>query len=312
MIFPTESGKRYRLDVSEINFSQTFIEHSYSNKTLQLPNMFEQSVINKANPANFDLTFPVLRESDLLVLFNRILDYGTFDLYIVAGPNVFKIDYCVITNTTFNIERTRPLSLSIRGEAARITYEGATSEVILPGTLVGRSANRTYNQVELVNVIIGSKPPKDSLNAISIELNTDIEWIPYTTVNDAIAALNADTSMYPANFVVKKQELQGGFSAYALDEEEWGLNSTLFMQIGDKVGSNLYGFEFDIKSITFTNTLRTGDIFSQYYTWRMTQNPDSLGQVIKYLGLDDAALAIQDHLDLDILDHLFDPILEST
>ena len=73
-VFIVYSGSKHKLDISSINFSQTFTEKSYSVKTLHnQKNLFDSSVINKANPANFDITFPLLKEGDFTTVFNLSL-----------------------------------------------------------------------------------------------------------------------------------------------------------------------------------------------------------------------------------------------
>ena len=55
---------RYKIDVSDIEFGQTFQETSYAVKTLHNQSSFEGSVINRANPAEFSLSFYLLKEAD--------------------------------------------------------------------------------------------------------------------------------------------------------------------------------------------------------------------------------------------------------
>src|SRR5210317_86114 len=110
------SNKQYNIDIQEVSFSQTFTENSYSVKSLHTQNMFEASVINTANAANFSFTVPVLKEDDLSVIVDRLLDYDTFDLYISTQQDVFKLEYCVFTNGSFVIEKYQPLSLQVSGE----------------------------------------------------------------------------------------------------------------------------------------------------------------------------------------------------
>lgn len=268
--------------------------------------MFEQSLINKANPANFELTFPAIREADLRILFNRALDYKIFDLYIIAGSNLFKISDCVVTNTAFIIQRDRPLAMTVSGEATKLSLETE-----IPGTLQPRTGTRTYNKVQYLNVILGRAGPKDSITVINISLDTEIQWIPYTGVSDAIKALEEDSLMFPSEFVVRKRNLFGSFALHELADDSFQENDTLFIEAGQQVGNTLYGFRFDIANVSHTNQLNTGAIFSQQYSWRMTQNPASLAEVISYIGFPNSSKAIQDNLDLDILDWLSDPILES-
>jgi hypothetical protein len=302
--------EKYTLDFSSLDFSQTFEEYSYSNKTLQIKNMFEQSVINKANPANFEITFPAIREPDLQILFNRALDYQTFDLYAVVGPNVFLIETCVIANLNFVIERLKPVSMVITGEATKVSLFGRSDEVDVPGTPVSRSSTRSYNRVQYVKVILNSKL-SESIKSINAELQTQVNWTPYTNVSDAIDALDGGSIMYPKEFTVRKRDLIGSFNSYFIEKPNWATNTSVYIQAGEQVGSVIAGFEFDIKEASFTSTVITGEIFTHKYDWKMTQNPESLAEVIKYIGYTNVAAAIQDNLDFDILDYVDSPILES-
>ena len=55
------SGGTHRIHVTDISFSQTFSEESHSVNTIHSPNdLFEASVINKANVANFSFSVPIL------------------------------------------------------------------------------------------------------------------------------------------------------------------------------------------------------------------------------------------------------------
>ena len=66
---------KLQLDMSSISFSQTFTEETHTVRTLHNQNnVFEGSVINKANPANFEMTVNLLLEDDLEILFNRLID----------------------------------------------------------------------------------------------------------------------------------------------------------------------------------------------------------------------------------------------
>jgi len=270
---------RYQIDISEINFSQTFQEHSFSIKTLQAANMFEQSVINMANPANFDLTFPAIREADLRILFDRALDYQPFDLYVESHRGNFEVKNCVITNANFITEKTRPLSMGIQGEGTRVSLVSGDA----PGTLVDRSASRTYNRISDLDIeLTGTKSMNNSLASVSVELQNEVQWTPYTQVNDAIN----NTTMYPSGYTVKKRILAGSFTKYLLDVEtldlfRWNKNTSLTMFIGQ----DTYGFNFNIANCSYTNRIGTGEVFTQSFDWRMTQNPSNLADIVTYTTL---------------------------
>lgn len=287
VIAGVEQSDQYFMDVSEINFGQTFQDYGYSSKTLQQEYMFSQSVVNKANPATFDFTFPTLQETDMRLVFDKALDYGTFNIYVETEQNIYKIEGCIITNMAFHIERARPLSLGITGEGRKVSIESS-----IPGNPVVRSNTRTYNRISDLDITLGGTFKISNLLAsVSLELQNDIQWIPYTTVNDAIAveAQGVAKTMYPNSYTVSKRILAGTFTKYITDENiadvfQWNSNASLLIAAGQISGGTFYGFNIDIANCTYTNRLDTGEVFTQSFDWRMTQNTD-ITQIITYIPI---------------------------
>jgi hypothetical protein len=278
-------GNRYNIDISEITFSQTFVEQSISTKTIQSQEMFESSVITKANPANFNFTLPAIREDDLKVIFDRALDYLSFELYIEVTNEVFKLDTCVITNATFVIEKLRPLSLTISGEASRLTSPG-----VLSGTPVARDNNRTYNRVGAVTAVLGGSDITENLSAIQIALLNNVKWVPYETLPEVCVVNSSGVLMYPSEYVVTGRELAGSLVNYVttnnnINIQTWGLNTSLLIKVGQTVGGTVYGFEFDMNDCFFKNRLNTSEVYTQTYDWRLTENPTNLSDLVTYVTL---------------------------
>ena len=68
-VFIVSGGNRHRIDVTDISIGQTFSEKSYPVKTLHAQsNVFEASVINKANAGTFEFSLPALTEVITLFL----------------------------------------------------------------------------------------------------------------------------------------------------------------------------------------------------------------------------------------------------
>jgi len=268
------------LDISNVSFSQTFTETSYPVKTLHNQSMFEGSVINKANPANFDLTIPALLEADLRVLFDKLLDYSSFDLYITTQQDIFKLETSVITNGTFLIDRVRPLSLTVSGEASKLSTVAA-----LPYTTIGRSVTRTYNTSGLT-ILLDSVHLDTDVATVSVEVQNEVSWNPWVSVHSGVLG----EISYPSTYTISKRILSGNISRHLNTDNSSSLNtsssnSTLNIKVGQNILGTFYGFEFDIASCSYTNRLQTGGIFKQSYDWRMTQNPTSLSDVITYTTL---------------------------
>lgn len=268
------------LDISNVSFSQTFTETSYPVKTLHNQSMFEGSVINKANPANFELTIPALLEADLRVLFDKLLDYSSFDLYITTQQDIFRLETSVITNGTFLIDRVRPLSLTVSGEASKLSTVAA-----LPYTTVGRSSTRTYNTSGLT-ILLDSVHLDTDVATVSVEVQNEVSWNPWVSVHSGVL----EEISYPSTYTISKRILSGNISRHLNTDNSSSLNtsssnSTLNIKVGQNILGTFYGFEFDIASCSYTNRLQTGGIFKQSYDWRMTQNPTSLSDVITYTTL---------------------------
>ena len=288
-VYLIHNSVRYKLDVTEeISFSQTFTDSTYAQKTIhEQHKMHEASNIKKANPANFEFTVPALTESDLDVVFNLLVDYksgtntlNTFDLYIKLPNDVYKLETCVITNGTFIIEKLENLRLSIQGQASKLT-RGTT----LPTSgIVNRSASRTHQRVDYLSVSIDSTALTEGLYQCSVELQNEIEWTPYLTVNDALSVTNAATSMYPSNFTLKKRVLSGSVGQYVQsnfnsDTQQWKAGVPIVIKAGE---SATVGFQFDLTNCTFTNRNNVEDVFTQAYDWKMNDNPTDLGSKIKF------------------------------
>jgi hypothetical protein len=300
-VYLVYSGNQYLVDVSAISFSQTFTENSYSVKTLHnQKNVFDGSVINKANPANFEFTFPAIKDSDFVTVFNLLVDYetgtnkmNTFDLYISTELDVFKIETCVITNGSFVIEKSRPLSLTVSGEASKLSYFGAKSDVTIPGSVQSRSATMRYNMNPAVSVTLDTYALSNIVN-VAVELQNDIEWNPYTTVHQALQVTSATNAMYPTDFVLKNRVLSGSIQRYVTETkgtigasdnvlalQSWDTSAPITITAGEGSGGSFRGFSFN-GNCSFTNRLGTGSVFLQSHDWRLTDNPTNLSSIISY------------------------------
>ncbi len=283
-VFLVSGGNRHKLDVSSINFSQTFAETSYPVKTLHAQtNVFEASVINRANPADFSFNLPALVEDDFDIVHTLLLNTNQFDLFVKTAADIFKIPSCVITNGRFVIERSRPLSIEIQGQGSRV-LRGQT----LTGTLQSRAASRTYTiPQKLIVTIEGTTIP--NILSLSLELQNEINWTPYATVHGALSATNPGTSMYPSSFSLSKKILSGSITAYLTnitgsEAQTWNSNASIQIKAGNGLSSSSFrGFNFGPATCSYTNRANTGNVFLHSYDWRMTQNPTNLADELQYI-----------------------------
>lgn len=281
-VYIVSGGNRYRIDVTDIEFSQTFSEQSYPVKTLHAQsNVFEGSVINKANAANFSFALPAIVEADYNVIETLLLTTTSFDLFIQTEADVFKLETAVITNGSFVIERSRPLSIQIQGEAAKLT-RGAT----LTGSLQSRSSTKNFT-IPTVDITLNSTSLNDIVS-VSMELQNEISWTPYTTIHNSLSVTSATNSMYPSEFSLSKKILAGSIVQYltgsnTLNTLDWDTNASLTIKAGNgESGASFRGFSFGPAICSFTNRINTGDVYAQSYDWRMTENPSDLATLLKY------------------------------
>ena len=292
-VYIVYNSYRYKLDVTEdLSFSQTFTDQTYPQRTLHnLNHVFDQSNIKKANPANFEFTIPALVENDLQIVQSLLIDYDssghslkTFDMYIQSSDIIYRLQDCVITNGTYIIEKLENLKLSIQGQAAKLSRDTLIPENYHGVTPQSRSGTRTFQRIEHLTASIGGTSILEGLHNVSIEVQNDIKWNPYETINDALLTNNASTSMYPSNFTLEKRIVSGSFSRYITDENKtdvqtWKHDQAIVIKAGKTETS---GYQFNLDQCTFTNRSSVEDAFSQKYDWRLNSNPNDLGTLIKF------------------------------
>ena len=221
------------------------------------------------------------RQDDHKVIFDRLLDSATFDLYISTTQDVWKLETCVIQDGSFQINKSRPLRLTVNGEASKLSKHSGT----IPGTVQSVS-DITYIIPTLPAVTIGGTDISDSVVSIQAEIQNDIEWNKNDTIHGVVAATDAATSIYPTNFINGTRIVGGSITRYydkdAPDILTWNTNTALRIRAGKKTDAAIYGVDFNITNCSFTNRLSTADTFLEEYNWRMTQNPTALSSVITY------------------------------
>ena len=288
-VYLFHDNKRYRLDVTEdLSFSQTFTDKTYPQKTLHAQyKVHDASCIKKANPANFQFTVPMITEDSLDTIFDLLVNYktgtytlDTFDLYIKLPNDIYKLEKCVITNGTFIIEKLENLKLAISGEASRLTRGNSSFTSFSGGT-------RTPHYMKDLSVFMSTTNLTEGVFSVAVELQNNIEWTPYETVNKALNignTHNVNTTMYPSKFTLNKRTLSGSISQYVTsdfnsDLLQWKKGVNILIKAGTASGS-FKGFKFDLSQCTFTNRITPAEVYAQTYDWRMNDNPADLGTKI--------------------------------
>tara|TARA_B100000497_G_scaffold127956_1_gene172021 strand:+ start:3657 stop:4568 length:912 start_codon:yes stop_codon:yes gene_type:complete len=288
-VYIVSGTTKLQIDISSITFNQTFTEQSRPVKTLHnQSDWFEASVINFANPANFELKTNLLIEDDTRITFDRMLAGGGFDLYIKTAADVFKLDDCVITNGQINIERLRPLSLTVSGEASKLLTGQSDEFDAISGMVLRTPASpRTYNLSPELTVLLDGADISSDLRSLSMELQHEVKWTNHKTVNNAIAG----TMQYPSGFKYGNKILAGNITRYSTDTnntvaQSFGLDKPLRIKAGTTIGGTFYGIDLntgDTNGCSFTNRVNTQDVFTQSTDWRMTrQTGGNIASVLIY------------------------------
>jgi len=127
-------------------------------------------------------------------------------------------------------------------------------------------------------------PLTSSVYNATVELQNEITWVPYGTVQESLSVTNASTSIYPSKFTLNKRTLSGSISQYVTsdfnsDLLQWKKGINILIKAGTAAGS-FKGFKFDLSQCTFTNRITPAEVYAQTYDWRMNDNPADLGTKI--------------------------------
>lgn len=237
-LYVVYGSNKYKLDTNEISFSQSFKEKSYEVKTIQEQSSFEGSVINEANPANFSFNVPLLKEVRNKVVVDRLIDCESFDLYISTEQDVLKLQKCVIQDGTFEINKSRPLRLAVSGEASKLSNYTGT----IPGTLQNTTVTAsTYTMATIDTLTLGGEDVSSDVVSLTVELQNDIDWNKYNTLQGTYSTTSASTSMYPSNYTIGTRMLGGTITKYLKDDAilDWGVDKELTLTLGDNVGGTV-------------------------------------------------------------------------
>lgn len=269
-VYVVSGGTTYRIYVSGITFSQTFSEVSYPVASIHSPtDLFEGSVINTANVANFSFEVPVTKENHYTILQTLLVDATEFDLYIKTQADTYRLRKSVMTTGNYVIERSRPLALQISGEAAQL-YRGVSG--FTPSSAF---TNKTYI-IPIVEIYLDGPFLMTDVVSVSMELQNEIQWTGYKTVNNAISA----TTMYPSGFTLSKRILAGSITQYLTDTttsyaSDFATTASIDLRAGTAhsgsssgVGADFRGFHF-IGTVSYTTRVNTGSpVFLRNYDWR--------------------------------------------
>jgi len=283
-------GSRYNLKTTpDVSFSQTFAEDAYEVKTLHDQTKVSQGTsITRANPANFSFAVHLTTEKDESIVLDLLVDYDntgsnieSFDLYIVTGESTFKLNECVITDGQFSLNKGSPLILTVSGQAQKLERVGDET-YSLPGSLQSASSTRTPT-LSLIDVEISGTDVSNLVSAV-LTIQNEIDWTPYTTLQNSLSVTSASNAMYPSGYTLSRRVISGNIVQY-LTENNSNDFQTFNTNVGIRVKTLVNGstfFDANLTSCRFTKRVNVAEAFTQTFDYRLLTNPADLSTLISY------------------------------
>ena len=285
-------SNRYNVKITpNLSFSQTFAEDAYEVKTLHdQTKMFSGTSITKANPANFSFEVHLTKEKDENIVLDLLTDYDTssgeqllksFDMYIVSNEQTLKLEGCVITQGEFRFDKGSPLILAVSGSGKKLERVGDES-FSLPGSLQSASTTRTPTK-PLLDVEVGGSDVSN-LVAATLQVQNNINWTPYETLQNSLSVTNASNAMYPSSYSLNDRVVSGNITQFftnANQSEFQTFNTNTSVAVKTIVDGSTF-LNANLSGCMFTKRSNPAEVFTQTYDFRLVTSPSDLGTIITY------------------------------
>ena len=285
-------SNRYNVKIApNLTLTQTFAEDAYSVKTLHdQTKMFRGTSITKANPANFSFSTHLTTEKDEQIILELLTDTVTtsgnqqlksFDMYVVSTNGTLKIEGCVITQGEFQFGKDRPLELTVSGQGKKLSRVG-DENFSLPGTLQSASTTRTPTK-PLLDVLVNNSAVSN-LVAATLQVQNNIQWTPYETLQNSLSVTNATNAMYPSDYSLTDRNVSGNITQFHSDanaSEFQTFNTSTSVKIRTKVNGSIF-LNADLADCMYTKRSAITEVFTQTYDFRLVGTPNDLGNQITY------------------------------
>tara|TARA_Y100000361_G_scaffold131533_1_gene128255 strand:+ start:152 stop:1066 length:915 start_codon:yes stop_codon:yes gene_type:complete len=287
-------GNKYRIyTTTAISFSQTFAEDSYSVKTLHdQSKMFEGSTITKANPASFSFTVPLTIEKDESIVIDLLSDLvdneqlKSFDMYVQTGSSVFKLENAVITSGNFAFNPRAQFVVELEGQGTKLTRAGDESYSI-PGSAQSESSTRTPLMV--YPVISIDSLNMNSLISATLQIQNNIEWTPFETLQNSLSVTNSSNAMFPTTYTLGNRIASGAVQQYQTDNnitqfDDFSTSSNLTIKAVEvgKASSDNGFFSINLNPIHYTARMEVGDVYTQSYDFSSSDNTALATRITQY------------------------------
>ena len=296
--------------------------------------MVEETTITKANPTNFSFDVPLTiekHESPIIDLLSDLVantgdpestltdrhdqanvvitpkQLKAFDMYILTGSSLFKLENAIITSGAFDINPSTQFTVRIEGVGTKLDRVGDENATI-PGNAVSGSfwsdASKPYHQLgsrTRTPLLVYPVLSIDSLDmshimSATIQIQNNISWTPYETLQQSLLVTNNDvtTLMRPSNYTVTKRDSSGEIRQYQIDNNNSGDNVRQFdnfstssnltikaVQVG-KASSDVGFFKININPVSYTARMNASEVYTQSYDWRSLDSRALSTQITQY------------------------------
>lgn len=244
-----DGSNRFEFLVGSASASQTFIETTQKPKTIQNPNLIDNTFITEKGNASLSfncyITDGVPEEVLLLWLgftksgsnyiINPLANLSTpaekLDVYIDSGTTIYKLPVCVIQNMSFVLERKNHLLVEIQATAADLTI---VASIPTTGTLTKQDSSKFYN----APLVVGSRT---KVSSVTCEITREISWVTDKSLQN-IGIIYKDTKPIITSFAIS-----GSITAYKTDNTNNQIASTV---INIKYGNT---FEINLSACNTTD-----------------------------------------------------------
>ncbi len=270
-----------------------------------------------------------------LVNTNSSNNLDSFTLWFIDKNKVFALTDCILVGGTFSSTRGQVLSISLEGEGSRLLTGTIDPRNYIYGdsyldfakitserTSAGLSSFPTFQSSDILNFegniiwlnkVYFSDSVIDSFNngydiavsdlwtdniiSMTLELQNNISWVPYETVQGA-SEVTAETTQYPSDFVLTERVLAGN-TKIAIDTDtlgifenaiNTGLNQKFFQAISLKVGllqetpsSGDTGVSYLVSNgVNASSRVVPGPFYTYEIDWRHATNAQSLQNYLTF------------------------------
>lgn len=304
--------------------------------------LVKNGCIKKASPASFAFSVPLLKEADFdTPVFNMLVDLTssntlkTFDLWFIEQSKAFCIESCVFTNGAFDIQAGSILNVALSGEGTKLTCGDNSGVEVINGTTItftnivndistfpvftaahlqARSGTRTFLPINKVLVqkrsnygTSGGKVTQvayadENLISSSMELQNNISWVAYSTVNGGISTTSRETAEYPTTFTLNDRALAGN-AKWAMDTRDateainnfsnttatgganghFYENSPWTTAVFSTISGTDYGITFRATSgVNITTRVTPGAYYTMDMDWRLASNSSNISSLLTY------------------------------